>query len=171
MKEEQIKVSGKWEYMLILHLHEAKYLKKLSRYNIYFELWHENMQNTLKDIYGIESEELKQFNSIRFEPVKKGNCDFMLYREMYIKGLEEAIEFLKKGIKKFNSTGRPMDIIPDVRCYLEFTSLPLNDKEKIIKDLEEICSNIDSKSEPQQSWGWEIQVNKLVKQLHKLVSF
>lgn len=157
------------EAVLFLLIHEANYLKKLSRYNIYFELWCESARSILEKIYGIESGELKQFNSIRYAQTGRGFFDSALCQAMHEDGLEQATTLLLGLIWKINPREHRLDMISDVRSYMKGLKLSKFNEEQIINELEELCAGIEKMDISQEGWEGEIKMNKVVKILHNLV--
>ncbi|KUO51175.1 MAG: hypothetical protein APF76_16930 [Desulfitibacter sp. BRH_c19] len=76
---------------LELHLETAHFLKSLSRHNIYFKLWKERTRETLVEAFGMESEIVKQFESIKYFGTPEN-------RASYLSGVDAAVQLLQKSL-------------------------------------------------------------------------
>jgi hypothetical protein len=162
--------SGYTFKLLILHLHAIEHFKDLSRYNISFELWHKNLYITLKSIYGVYSDELKRFNSIKFVPRKADCTDMVISQKMYVLGLEQSEKLLRDCLEKFASSIVVADISSDVRDYLDDISLDIEEKAQFIKEIEDIKGKIMKMDKSNEAWNWEISQNRVVKLLNELIN-
>lgn len=161
------------EYMISLiklHIHGAKYLKCLSRYNINFELWYQNTLNTLENVYGTESKELLLFKGIRFSPKAVFKDDLELCRQVYITGLEESVKVLRDCINMMSTEGTSFNMLSDVQEYLKYTSLAAKEMAAIKSELTEANDFFDNRNKYEQPWKWETKTSKVVKILNQLIN-
>ncbi len=152
---------------LKLSIITAIYLKELSRYNIHFEIWHQNTHNTLKNIYVPSSKEYRLFTNIKF--FNKTNDDLALNREMYLQGLKTSIEFLTKCIKQVDTDDNSLNLVLSIKEYLQETSLSQTEKKNIITQIIETTDSLKNTTKHQQAWQWEILNNRIVSILNTLI--
>jgi len=157
-----------WFKALILNMHAANYLKQLSRYNINFELWYQNTQTILKSIFGINSVEYQRFTRIQFCS-KNGNAEPALYRNIYVKGLEESIDFCRDCVQCLSDEETSFDLFANAKECINAASLSDMEKEKIINRLKSMTEALMYPSNSLNSWQQELQQNKIVHLLNKLV--
>lgn len=161
------------EYRIILlklHIHGAKYLKYLSRYNISFEIWYQNTLNTLTSLFGAGSEELLVFKGIRFLPKGASNQDLEQCRQIYQSGLFESVKLLKNCIKTISPVESPINIVTDVSDCIKYTALSDKEMEAIKNELTEAIEFLNNRNKFEQPWKWEIEINKIVKILNQIIS-
>lgn len=151
-------------------IHSAQYLKELTRYNINFEIWHQNTINTLINTFDEKSQAVYRFKSIQFDARRSPNYDFALSRVQYIKAIEDSIQFLTDCCHKIIEDELSLDLFGDVENYLEGILLPRKDKEKLTRELNDSISAIRQGIDIKKVWELQVQQNKVAKVLNELSS-
>lgn len=156
---------GYVEAALKIQLHAARYLKNLSRYNINFELWQQNIQNLLISLYGPSAPEVVKYQNIRFEPGKNRIYDIPQYHQSYLEGLNASIALIDAMIKGSKPCSE-MDLLADVKAFLSFRALSEDEKKKVLTELAALLDSLEAIDPSQKPWDWEIQQNKIVRLLN-----
>jgi len=159
---------------LKIHLYTAKHLKKLSIYNINFEIWQQKTYNTLQMLFGYKSDRGKQFINISFSPsiVRKGISPPDVI-QAYQSGLNEAIALLGESIniltdEQFDIGIDSSRIISNVECYIRKAFMHEFKKEEILDRLEKIKATWNE--EDSNKFFIDKQNNMLVTLLNRIVS-
>lgn len=89
---------------LRLQVEYAANLKNASRYSIEFRSWKEWTREILGWLYGPQSETVRSFNGIKYGRSSERGEDAHQYREaareVYLKGLGQAVDLLEACLKK-----------------------------------------------------------------------
>jgi|GEM_PF-4610810 len=159
-----------WIKYIKLQIHAARHLQNLSRYNINFELWHQNTREIMKSIGGPGRQYLNRFDSIRFAVKKTDYEDLAQKRERYVNGLVEANKFLSGCVADLGGAASTTEITGDVEDFLLNVSLrSAAEKKQIISQLKERVEELSRKQKHDKAWEWVVLQNRIVQMINRLV--
>lgn len=150
-------------------IHQVRALKKLSRYNLFFEVWRNDVLALLARRYGSASSVLDSFRQIKYVPTKGRYGDLSLSVKMYQRGLDQAAtllaDLLNAPLEQFDET----NLLKDVEAYLCRLNLKEEEIKEYLHSLGKKLLQRQSADMDKKAWDVEILTGGLVKDLHELI--